>query len=210
MMPDAAKGSASASPHAPPAPPPLLRAAAAAGAPAPHPVAGAPTVVMGVAGCGKSSLAEALGQHFSWPMIEGDAFHSPESRARMQAGVALTDDDRAAWLAALGHELARHPEGAVLACSALKRSYRDILRGAAPGLRFVFLDITQDDALQRVTARAGDHFFHPGLVLSQFEALEPPQGEPDVLRLDAARSLSVLCASAADWLTRDIPSQPAT
>jgi gluconokinase len=209
MMPDAAEGSAS-SPHASPAPPPLLHAPAAVGAQAPHPVAGAPTVVMGVAGCGKSSLAEALSQHFNWPMIEGDAFHSPESRARMQAGVALTDEDRAAWLAALSRELARHPEGAVLACSALKRSYRDILRGAAPGLRFVFLDITREDAQQRVTARAGDHFFHPGLVHSQFEALEPPQGEPDVLRLDATRSLSVLCASAADWLTRDIPSQPAT
>ena len=165
---------------------------------------------MGVAGCGKSSLAEALSHQLGWPMIEGDAFHSAASRARMQAGTALTDDDRAAWLAALGRELARHPAGAVLACSALKRSYRDILRGAAPGLRFLFLDITPGDAQQRVTARAGDHFFHPGLVHSQFEALEPPQGEPDVLRLDATRSLSVLCAAAADWLTRDIPSPPAT
>ena len=201
MMPDAA-GGASPSSHA------TLQGLASANAPGA--AAGVATVVMGVAGCGKSSLAEALSQRLGWPMIEGDAFHSAESRARMQAGVALTDLDRATWLAALGQELARHPEGAVLACSALKGSYRDILRGAAPGLRFVFLDITRDDAQQRVTARAGDHFFHPGLVLSQFEALEPPQGEPDVLRLDATRSLSVLCASAADWLTRDIPSQPAT
>lgn len=203
MMPDAAEGSASASLHA------TRHAATPAGTAAAHASAGVPTVVMGVAGCGKSSLAEALSRHFSWPMIEGDAFHSAESRARMQAGIALTDDDRAAWLAALGRELARHPEGAVLACSALKRSYRDILRGAAPGLRFVFLDITRDAAQQRVTARAGEHFFHPGLVDSQFEALEPPQAEPDVLRLDATRSLSVLCESAADWLARDIPFQPA-
>ena len=201
MMPDAA-GGASPSSHA------TLQGLASANAPGA--AAGVPTVVMGVAGCGKSSLAEALGQRLGWPMIEGDAFHSAESRARMQAGVALTDDDRAAWLAALSRELARHPAGAVLACSALKRSYRDILRSAAPGLRFVFLDITRDDAQQRVTARAGDHFFHPGLVHSQFEALEPPSAEPDVLRLDATRSLSVLCESAADWLTRDIPSQPAT
>jgi gluconokinase len=200
MMPDAA-GGASPSSHT------TLESLASASAPGA--AAGVPTVVMGVAGCGKSSLAEALGQRLGWPMIEGDTFHSPESRARMQAGTALTDDDRAAWLAALSRELARHPEGAVLACSALKRSYRDILRSAAPRLRFVFLDITRDDAQQRVTARAGDHFFHPGLVHSQFEALEPPQGEPDVLRLDASRSLSVLCESAADWLTRDIPSRPA-
>jgi gluconokinase len=203
MMPDAAEGSASASLHA------TLHAAAPAGPAAARARAGVPTVVMGVAGCGKSSLAEALSQHFGWPMIEGDAFHSAESRARMRAGIALTDDDRAAWLAALGQELARHPEGAVLACSALKRGYRGILRGAAPGLRFVFLDITRDEAQQRVTARAGEHFFHPGLVDSQFEALEPPQGEPDVLRLDATRSISVLCETAADWLTRDIPFQPA-
>jgi gluconokinase len=170
---------------------------------------GVPTVVMGVAGCGKSSLAEALSRQMDWPMIEGDAFHGAASLARMQAGIALTDDDRAAWLAALGRELARHPGGAVLACSALKRSYRDILRGAAPRLRFVFLDISRDAAQQRVTARAGEHFFHPGLVHSQFDALEPPLSEPDVLRLDASRSLSVLCATAADWLTRDIPFQPA-
>jgi gluconokinase len=198
MMPDAAEGSPSALPRTTPAM-----------AAAPKSVNGVPTVVMGVAGCGKSSLAEALSRQMGWPMIEGDAFHGAASLARMKAGIALTDDDRAAWLAALGRELVRTPGGAVLACSALKRSYRDILRGAAPGLRFVFLDIARDAALQRVTARAGEHFFHPGLVHSQFDALEPPLGEPDVLRLDASRSLSMLCASAAEWLTRDTPTQPA-
>jgi gluconokinase len=192
MMPDAAEGRASAFPRTQP--------------PAARPCAGGSTVVMGVAGCGKSSLAVALAQRFDQPMIEGDAFHSEASRARMQAGIALTDDDRAAWLATLGQELARHPGGAVLACSALKRRYRDILRSAAPGLRFVFLDITPADAQQRVTARAGEHFFHPGLVQSQFDALEPPQGEPGVLRLDASRSLSVLCTSAADWLAQHTPT----
>jgi gluconokinase len=164
---------------------------------------------MGVAGCGKSSVAASLAAHLGQPMIEGDAFHSEASRARMQAGIALTDEDRAAWLATLGRELARHPEGAVLACSALKRRYRDMLRNAAPDLRFVFLDITPADAQQRVNARAGAHFFHPGLVQSQFDALEPPQGEPGVLRLDASRSLSALCASAAGWLAHgDIPTTP--
>jgi gluconokinase len=204
MMPDAAEGSASTSLHD------TLHAPGVRGAAAPRVAAGVPAVVMGVAGCGKSSLAEALSRHFSWPMIEGDAFHRAESRDRMQAGIALTDSDRAAWLAALGRELASHPRGAMLACSALKRSYRDMLRAAAPGLRFVFLDITPADAQQRVTARAGEHFFHPGLVQSQFETLEPPLGESDVLRLDATRSLFVLCESAAEWLTRDIPFQPVT
>lgn len=196
MTPDAAEGHAGPLRSDPPA--------AATQAPA---GAVAPIVVMGVAGCGKSSLAEALARHFGLPMIEGDAFHSATSLARMQAGIALTDDDRAAWLATLGQELARHPGGAVLACSALKRRYRDTLRSAAPGLRFVFLDITPDDAQQRVAARAGAHFFHPGLVQSQFDALEPPQGEPGVLRLDASRSLSALCATATDWLAHaDTPT----
>jgi gluconokinase len=168
-----------------------------------------PVVVMGVAGCGKSSLAEALSQALHWPMIEGDAFHSAGSRARMQAGIALTDADRGAWLVALGEALAAQPAGAVLACSALKRSYRDTLRAAAPGLRFVFLDIRPGDAQQRVADRAGTHFFNPDLVNSQFETLEPPSDdEPDVLRLDATRSLSLLCSLAADWLMRN-PSSPA-
>lgn len=221
MMPDAAEGRPRAFPrHPSPAasgarppgampPEPGAEAPGAHGAPGGATEARGPLVVMGVAGCGKSSVAASLAAQLGQPMIEGDAFHSEASRARMQAGIALTDDDRAAWLAALGHELARHPEGAVLACSALKRRYRDMLRRAAPGLRFVFLDITPADAQQRVNARAGEHFFHPGLVQSQFDALEPPHGEPGVLRLDASRPLSSLCASAADWLAHgDIPTHP--
>ena len=223
MMSDAAEGRARAFPRpttadadagsvpSPVGTPPALGAEAhgASGTSGGATAARGPIVVMGVAGCGKSSVAASLAAQLGRPMIEGDAFHSEASRARMQAGIALTDEDRAAWLATLGQELARHPDGAVLACSALKRSYRDILRSAAPGLRFVFLDITPADAQQRVNARAGGHFFHPGLVQSQFETLEPPQGEPGVLRLDASRSLSALCASAADWLAHgDIPTTP--
>ncbi len=135
-----------------------------------------------------------------WPMIEGDDFHSDENKARMHAGVALSDADREGWLRILARELQRHPDGAVLTCSALKRSYRDLLRSAAPGLAFIFLDISEDEALWRVSAR-GQHFFSPELMQSQFEALEPPLNEPGVLRLDAGLPLENLVDQTIEWLT---------
>jgi gluconokinase len=152
-------------------------------------------VVMGVSGCGKSAVGQRLADALGLPLIEGDSFHSAGNIAKMQQGMALTDDDRAGWLAALGQELSRHPGGAVLTCSALKRSYRDSLRAAAPGLRFVHLALSQQDALQRVAGRAG-HFYPPSLVASQFEALEDPAGEPGVIAVDALLPLSVVTDQA--------------
>ena len=165
-------------------------------------------VVMGVSGCGKSSLAAALCQSMGGRLIEGDDFHSAGNKAKMHAGLALTDEDRSGWLAALGRELGRHPGGTVLSCSALKRDYRTTLRAASPGLRFVFLAIDLEHALARVQARSGEHFFHPGLVRNQFETLEPPLGEPGVLQLDATESLVTLCEAARDWLAHPIPTKP--
>ncbi len=157
-------------------------------------------VVMGVAGCGKSSLGAALAAAEGLPLIEGDDFHSPANRLKMAEGTALTDADRDGWLDALAAELARHPRGAVLTCSSLKRRYRERLRAAAPGLRFVFLAITPAEAEQRVAARAGTHFFHRSLVASQFEALEPPLGEPGVLPLDATLPTPLQQIQVALWL----------
>ena len=88
-------------------------------------------VVMGVAGCGKSAVGRLIAQQLALPYIEGDDFHPPANIGKMQLGLALDDDDRAGWLDVLAGELARHPAGAVLACSALKASYRDRLRRAA-------------------------------------------------------------------------------
>ena len=151
-------------------------------------------VVMGVAGCGKSSLGSAL------PLIEGDDHHSPASREKMRQGIALTDTDREGWLATLGQLLHDQPQGAVLTCSALKRVYRDRLRNACPGLRFVFLEIDRASAGQRVAARAGTHFFSSALVDSQFATLESPVGETGVLRLDALLDLPTLQQQASAWL----------
>lgn len=156
-------------------------------------------VVMGVSGCGKSLVAAMVAERLALPLIEGDAFHSETSRARMQAGVPLTDLDRASWLERLGSELQRHPAGAVLTCSALKRSYRDALRAASPGLRFAWLDLTPDAARSRV-ARRPQHFFPASLVTTQFEALEAPLDEADTLRVDALRSPAEICEAVLGWM----------
>ena len=155
-------------------------------------------VVMGVAGCGKSSLGAALAERLGLELIEGDEHHSQGNRDKMRLGTPLTDADRDGWLTTLASLLARHPGGAVLTCSALRRAYRERLRAAAPGLRFVFLDINPGLARQRVSARSA-HFFSSTLVDSQFATLESPVGEPGVLRLDAAAALPQLLDQVADW-----------
>ena len=156
-------------------------------------------IIMGVAGCGKSSLGAELASALGRPLIEGDAHHSAANRARMTQGVALTDADRDGWLSALAAQLREHP-GCVLTCSALKRKYRDRLRAASPGLAFLFLEIPRDESLARVSARGASHFFSADLVDSQFATLESPVGEPLVLRLDAMAPLPQLRAEAVAWL----------
>ncbi|WP_312305238.1 gluconokinase [Pulveribacter sp.] len=157
-------------------------------------------VVMGVSGCGKSSVGAACAQALGWPLHEGDAHHAPESVAKMRAGVPLTDADRAGWLDRLAQLLAEgeSSEGLVLTCSALRRSYRERLRAARPGLGFVYLSLGYQPALARVEARA-DHFFSPALVANQFATLEPPQAEPLVLTLDALRPVQDLALEIAAW-----------
>jgi gluconokinase len=160
---------------------------------------GVRVVIMGVAGCGKSSLGAAVAAAEGLPLIEGDHFHSAASREKMARGTPLTDSDRAQWLATLGEQLAAHPDGVVLTCSALKRAYRERLREAAPGLRFVFLEINRDAAQRRVASR-GSHFFSASLVESQFATLESPVGEEGVLRADALEPLDRLQRRVSAWL----------
>jgi gluconokinase len=157
-------------------------------------------VMMGVAGCGKSSAGQALAQTLGLPLIEGDEFHPESNLDKMRQGLPLTDADRTDWLTALCKALEEHPAGAVLTCSALKRAYRERLRANAPGLLFVFLDIDMATAHQRVSARASEHLFPPSLVTSQFATLESPKGEPGVLRVDATQSLATLNDTVTAWL----------
>jgi gluconokinase len=161
-----------------------------------------PVVVMGVAGCGKSSLGAALAAAEGALLIEGDEHHSDANRDKMRRGIPLTDADRAGWLDTLAAELRAHPANAVLTCSALKRAYRERLRTAVPGLRFVFMEIDAASARVRLEAR-NSHFFSPSLVASQFAALESPVGEAGVLRVDALAPLPQLQAEVSAWLRAD-------
>ncbi len=137
-------------------------------------------VVMGVCGCGKSSVGRRLAEHVGCEMIEGDAFHPPANRAKMTAGTPLTDDDRWPWLDSLAHEMRlRHEAGqsAIVACSALKVAYRDRLRGSGTDPVFVHLTGNPETIRARMAARV-DHFMPPGLLDSQLATLEPAgQGE---------------------------------
>jgi gluconokinase len=157
-------------------------------------------VIMGVAGCGKSSLGQAVAAAEGATLVEGDSYHPEANREKMRRGVALDDEDRRDWLDALAGELASPRGAVVLTCSALKRAYRERLRAASPGLRFVYLELSPDEARARVAARAATHFFSPSLVESQFAALEPPLAEAGVLRVDAREPVADLQAQVSRWL----------
>jgi carbohydrate kinase (thermoresistant glucokinase family) len=132
-------------------------------------------IVMGVSSCGKSTLAHALATQLGWSMIEGDEYHPAANIAKMAAGTPLNDADRAPWLALLNAELKNHPN-AVLSCSALKASYRDLLRSDLPYTLMVYVHGSFETLLARTRARqaTGSHFMPAALLRSQFEALELP------------------------------------
>ena len=149
---------------------------------------------------GHHRLGAAIAAALGLPLIEGDDHHSESSRQKMSVGIALTDEDREGWLTILGQYLHEAPDGAVLTCSALKRKYRDQLRAASPGLRFVFLDLTREVAHARVASRSS-HFFSVRLVDSQFATLESPVEEPDVLRVDATLNPAKLVENVKQWIS---------
>jgi len=131
---------------------------------------------MGVSGSGKSTIADRLAARLGWRYEDGDKYHPPANVAKMSAGQPLTDEDRWPWLQAIADEIDRAcgaGERAVIACSALKRAYRDILVHGRNDVRIVFLKGTQELIASRLAARKG-HFMPPGLLTSQFKTLEPP------------------------------------
>ncbi len=133
-------------------------------------------VLMGVSGSGKTTVARGVAQREGWRLVEGDAFHPSANVAKMHAGTPLTDDDRWPWLRAIAREIdamRERGESAVVACSALKRAYRDILIGARPDVVLVYLQGSQALIAERIAARK-HHFMPPALLDSQFAALEEP------------------------------------
>lgn len=145
-------------------------------------------VVMGVSGCGKSTVARALAQRLALPFVEADELHSPSNVAVMAAGTPLTDDDRRGWLHAVAEALARaEATGVVVACSALKRGYRDLLRASAPGLRIVHLTGLQSLLADRLRSRVG-HYMPVSLLQSQIDTLEPPAADEGALTQDIGQT----------------------
>lgn len=143
-------------------------------------------VVMGITGSGKSTVGARLAKALGVDFVEGDDYHPPENIRRMAAGIPLTDDDRADWLRALAARLRGASEtgvGLVVTCSALKRSYRDRLRAAAPEVQFVYLQGSRELIAERVTGRRG-HFMPASLLDSQFATLEEPGSDEPVWTCD--------------------------
>lgn len=156
-------------------------------------------VVMGVSGCGKSSVGAALSQALGIPYRDGDDLHPAVNVAKMRAGEALTDADRWPWLDRVAQDLARLAP-VIVGCSALRRAYRDRIRAGAGGpVLFVHLAGSREVIAARMAARSG-HFMPASLLDSQFATLEPPLGEPGVLRLDASAALPLLQSEATTWL----------
>jgi gluconokinase len=146
-------------------------------------------IVMGVSGAGKTTIGETLAARLGWPYEDADTFHPASNVAKMSAGHPLTDEDRRPWLKAIAAEINRAcaaDEHIVIGCSALKRSYRDILMQGRTDVRLVYLDGTQTLIADRLSHRKG-HFMPPGLLISQFAALEPPTPDerPVTVSIDA-------------------------
>jgi gluconokinase len=150
-----------------------------------------PIVVMGVSGSGKSTVGAALAQRLRVPFADADDFHPPANIAKMTAGHPLDDGDRLPWLDSIGEWLAEHGTGGVMSCSALKRKYRDQLRGHCPAIEFLHLEGTLETIGRRQASRPG-HFMPAALLASQFATLEPLEPDERGVRIDVDQSIDTI------------------
>lgn len=162
-------------------------------------------VVMGVSGSGKSVIGKPFAKALSLEFVEGDDYHPPENVQRMSSGIPLTDEDRAGWLQALAERIREAKDagkGLVVACSSLKRAYRDVLRaGARPApLRFIYLRGSRKVIAERIGARRG-HFMPPALLDSQFDALQAPTPDEDAWVCDISRPSQEIVADLVQRAT---------
>ena len=156
-------------------------------------------VIMGVSSCGKSTVWELLAQHTSLPFQDGDDMHPAANIEKMASGQALDDDDRKPWLESIGRFLAEQEDGAIVGCSALKHSYRELIRAAAPDTVFVHLHGSYELLKERMSQRSG-HFMPVSLLDSQFETLEELRPEEAGVVLDVSATPEELAAAAAEYL----------
>nr|WP_210273099.1 gluconokinase [Rhizobium sp. WYCCWR 11128] len=156
-------------------------------------------IVMGVSGCGKSSVGEKLAEALHLAFVEGDALHPAANVEKMSKGIPLTDEDRMPWLDRIGEDMKasiEKSEGIIVSCSALKRIYRDRLRAAVGGnLFFVYLEGSKALLMKRMGERKG-HFMPASLLESQLATLEPPTGEPGVVTVDIDDTIEGIAATA--------------
>jgi gluconokinase len=158
-------------------------------------------VVMGVSGSGKSTIARRLAAALGWDYLDGDDLHPPANIAKMRSGVPLEDADRWPWLEAIADWMTREREAgrsSVVACSALRRVYRERLREAGPGVWFVYLEVAHAELARRMEARR--HFMPPQLLDSQLATLEDPAGDEPALRVDANGSVEETLAGVVRGL----------
>jgi gluconokinase len=159
-------------------------------------------VVMGVSGSGKTTIAERLAAAEGWPLLEGDSFHPPANVAKMAAGTPLTDDDRWPWLRAIAAAIDAYRargENAVVACSALRRAYRDVLIGDRSGVRLVYLKGSRNLIADRLGARKG-HFMPAALLDSQFSTLEEPGPEENPITVEIGGTPDVIVQTIRERL----------
>jgi gluconokinase len=165
-------------------------------------------IVMGVSGSGKSTVAGKLAERLHWTCEDGDRFHPKRNVEKMSAGHPLTDEDRWPWLQAIADEIdrvARDREHAVIACSALKRAYRDILVHGRDDVRIVYLKGTPDLIAQRLSLRKG-HFMPPALLESQFNTLEPPGSDEHPITVDITPAVDAIVDQIVAQLSFDRPA----
>jgi gluconokinase len=160
-------------------------------------------VVMGTSGSGKSTFGAALAGALAARFLDADDLHPPTNRRKMEAGIPLDDTDRAPWLDAVAAWIAERQaagEACVVACSALRRSYRDRLHAGAPGVRFVYLDVPAEELARRMRTR--HHFMPPALLGSQLATLEPPAPDEAACTIDGMRTIEDGIATVRGWLNR--------
>jgi gluconokinase len=163
-------------------------------------------VMMGVSGSGKTTIARGVAEREGWRLLEGDAFHPPSNVAKMHAGTPLTDEDRWPWLRAIAHEIdamrARGEQG-VVACSALKRSYRDILIGDRTDVVLVYLQGSKALIAERIASRKG-HFMPAARLDSQFATLEEPGPDEHPIVVSIGTSPEAIVDAVVDGLKERI------
>lgn len=160
-------------------------------------------IVMGVSGCGKSSIGAGFAAQIGAAFVDGDDLHPAANVAKMSAGTPLNDADRAPWLAAVGQSFVTGDLPLVIGCSALKRSYRDIIRDNANGpVTFLFLDGTREVISARMAERE-NHFMPPALLDSQFATLEPPGANEGAVRVDIDQSPEAIVAELVAHFDKD-------